>query len=75
MAERIGLEYFTIDCAENKIGDLVIFEVDNTAVVHNMDSPEIISLQAATDAKDFRGLRRDASEPRTARAAMRGVIA
>jgi hypothetical protein len=40
MAERIGLEYFTIDCAENKNGDLVIFEVDNTSVVHNMDSPE-----------------------------------
>jgi len=41
MAERIGLDYFVIDCAENKNGDLVIFEVDNTAVVHNMDSPEV----------------------------------
>lgn len=41
MAERIGLDYFVIDCAENKYGDLVIFEVDNTAVVHNMDSPEV----------------------------------
>jgi hypothetical protein len=41
MAERIGLDYFTIDCAENKFGDLLIFEADNTAVVHNMDSPEL----------------------------------
>ncbi len=41
MAERIGLEYFTIDCAENKNGDLLVFEADNTAVVHNMDSPQI----------------------------------
>jgi hypothetical protein len=41
MAERIGLDYFTIDCAENKDGDLLIFEADNTAVVHNMDSPEV----------------------------------
>ena len=41
MAERIGLDYFTIDCAENKSGDLLIFEADNTAVVHNMDSPEL----------------------------------
>ena len=41
MAERIGLDYFTIDCAENKRGDLLIFEADNTAVVHNMDSPEL----------------------------------
>jgi hypothetical protein len=39
MANRIGLDYFTIDCAENKRGDLLIFEADNTAVVHNMDSP------------------------------------
>jgi glutathione synthase/RimK-type ligase-like ATP-grasp enzyme len=41
MAERIGLDYFTIDCAENKRGDLLVFEADNTAVVHNMDSPEL----------------------------------
>ena len=41
IAERIGLDYFTIDCAENKRGELLIFEADNTAVVHNMDSPEL----------------------------------
>jgi hypothetical protein len=41
MAERIGLDYFTIDCAENKCGYLLVFEADNTAVVHNMDSPEL----------------------------------
>lgn len=39
MATRVGLDYFTIDCAENKNGELLIFEADNTAVVHNMDSP------------------------------------
>jgi hypothetical protein len=41
MIERINLDYFTIDCAENKNGSLLIFEVDNTAVVHNMDSPAL----------------------------------
>jgi hypothetical protein len=41
IAERIGLDYFTIDCAENKRGELLIFEADNTAVVHNMDSPDV----------------------------------
>ncbi|WP_213770736.1 hypothetical protein [Bradyrhizobium sp. dw_78] len=41
MAARIGLDYFTVDCAENKRGELLIFEADNTAVVHNMDSPEL----------------------------------
>jgi hypothetical protein len=41
MADRIGLDYFTIDCAENKRGELLVFEADNTAVVHNMDSPAL----------------------------------
>jgi hypothetical protein len=40
VASRVGLDYFTIDCAENN-GELLIFEADNTAVVHNMDSPEV----------------------------------
>ena len=39
MTERVGLDYFTVDCAENRNGELLIFEADNTAVVHNMDSP------------------------------------
>ena len=41
MAERVGLDYFTVDCAENRNGELLIFEADNTAVVHNMDSPDV----------------------------------
>jgi hypothetical protein len=40
VVDRVGLDYFMIDCAENKFGELLIFEADNTAVVHNMDSPE-----------------------------------
>jgi hypothetical protein len=41
MADRIGLDYFTVDCAETHDGSLLIFEADNTAVVHNMDSPDL----------------------------------
>lgn len=41
VAERIGLDYFTVDCAETKNGSLLIFEADNTAVVHDMDPPDI----------------------------------
>ncbi|WP_027552667.1 RimK family alpha-L-glutamate ligase [Bradyrhizobium sp. Cp5.3] len=41
MSRRVGLDYFTIDCAENEDGELLIFEADNTAVVHNMDSPDV----------------------------------
>jgi hypothetical protein len=41
MAARIGLDYILVDCAETKDGALLIFEADNTAVVHNMDPPAI----------------------------------
>ncbi len=39
MSRRVGLDYFIVDCAENQKGELLVFEADNTAVVHNMDSP------------------------------------
>jgi hypothetical protein len=41
LAGRLGLDYFTIDCAETRDGSLLIFEADNTAVVHNMDMPHV----------------------------------
>ena len=41
LIDHIGLDYFTLDCAENKRGELLVFEAGNTAVVHNMDSPEL----------------------------------
>ncbi len=53
MADRIGLDYFTVDCAENKNGELLIFEADNTAVVHNMDSPELYPYKAPQMRKIF----------------------
>ena len=53
MAGRIGLDYFTVDCAENNNGELLIFEADNTAVVHNMDSPEVYPYKAPQMRKIF----------------------
>ncbi len=41
MIDRIALDYFTVDCAETRDGSLLIFEADNTAIVHNMDPTEI----------------------------------
>lgn len=41
MMRRIGLDYFQVDCAETKDGKLLVFEADNTAIVHNMDPPAI----------------------------------
>jgi hypothetical protein len=46
LAKRIGLDYFTVDCAETKSGSLLIFEADNTAIVHDMDSPELFPYKA-----------------------------
>ena len=41
IAARIGLDYFTVDCAETSSGSLLVFEADNTAVVHDMDPVEL----------------------------------
>ncbi len=41
IAGRIGLDYFTMDCAQTSNGSLLIFEADNTAIVHDMDPPDI----------------------------------
>jgi hypothetical protein len=53
LAGRIGLDYFTVDCAENKHGELLIFEADNTAVVHDMDSPELFPYKGPQMRKVF----------------------
>jgi glutathione synthase/RimK-type ligase-like ATP-grasp enzyme len=41
IAAHVGLDYFIIDCAETRDGALLVFEADNTAVVHNMDPADI----------------------------------
>ncbi len=41
IAARVGLEYFAIDCAETRSGELVLFEGDNSMIVHNMDPVDI----------------------------------
>jgi hypothetical protein len=53
MVDRIGLDYFTVDCAETKDGSLLIFEADNTAIVHNMDPPEIFPYKVPQMQKVF----------------------
>ncbi|MDE2492735.1 MAG: hypothetical protein KGL97_02415 [Alphaproteobacteria bacterium] len=51
--KRIGLDYFQIDCAETRDGDLLVFEADNTAIVHNMDSPTLFPYKAPQMHKVF----------------------
>ena len=53
MARRIGVEYCTIDCAETNDGKLLIFEADNTAIVHDMDDASIFPYKPAQMRKIF----------------------
>lgn len=43
----VGLDYFGIDCAEDRDGNLVVFEADNALIVHDMDSEAVFPYKAA----------------------------
>ncbi len=53
IAERIGLDYFVIDCAETADGRLLVFEADNAAIVHNMDPVDLFPYKAPQMRKVF----------------------
>jgi glutathione synthase/RimK-type ligase-like ATP-grasp enzyme len=53
LAKRVGLDYFTVDCAESRDGSLLIFEADNTAIVHDMDPPDIFPYKVPQMRKVF----------------------
>ena len=53
IARNIGLDYFQIDCAETKSGELLVFEADNAAIVHNMDPQAIFPYKPAQMQKIF----------------------
>jgi hypothetical protein len=53
VAKRVGLDYFIIDCAETRDGSLLIFEADNTAVVHNMDPAVVFPYKSPQMRKIF----------------------
>ncbi|MDR3533577.1 MAG: hypothetical protein P4L90_23830 [Rhodopila sp.] len=39
--ERLGFDYYSIDCAETRDGRLLVFEADAAAIVHLMDPPDL----------------------------------
>lgn len=41
IAERTGLDYLGIDCAETRDGELLVFEIDPAMVIHAMDLEEV----------------------------------
>lgn len=75
LVERVGLDYFGIDCAETPDGKLLIFEADSSMIVHDMDPVELFpykqeNMQQLFGA--FRGMlesRRKGHEQSEARAA------
>jgi hypothetical protein len=46
ITERLGLDYFGIDCGETPDGKLLLFEVDVAMIVHSMDPPELFPYKA-----------------------------
>ena len=57
IAQRIGLEYLVLDCAETAQGDLLVFEIDPDAVVHAMDPPALFPYKPAAMQKVFTAFR------------------
>jgi hypothetical protein len=39
--ERLGFDYYSIDCGETRDGRLLVFEADAAAIVHLMDPPDM----------------------------------
>jgi hypothetical protein len=55
--DRLGLDYVSIDCAEAPDGRLVIFEVDNAAIVHAFDDPQLYPYKLPAMQKVFDAFR------------------
>jgi hypothetical protein len=56
MSARLGLDYVAIDCAETAGGALLVFEADNTAIVHDMDAPNIYPYKSPQMKKIFQAV-------------------
>ncbi|MFL5280242.1 MAG: hypothetical protein ACJ8AW_04415 [Rhodopila sp.] len=39
--ERLGFDYYSIDCGEPQDGRLLLFEADTAAIIHVMDPPDL----------------------------------
>ena len=51
--QAFGLDYFAVDCAEDRQGRLLIFEADTAMIVHDMDPPELYPYKAPAMRKLF----------------------
>ena len=55
--QAMQLDYLVLDCAETKEGELLLFEVDNSAVVHTMDSADLFPYKRPQMRKVFDAFR------------------
>lgn len=47
IADRVGLDYFAIDCGETPDGKLLLLEIGVAMIVHSMDPPNLFPYKAA----------------------------
>ena len=57
ISQRVGLDYFGIDCAESADGKLLLFEADIAMIVHAMDDPAIFPYKVPQMRKVFDAFR------------------
>lgn len=57
ISDRLGLDYFSIDCSETPDGRLLIFEADSSALVHAMDPVDVFPYKRPQVYKIFRAFR------------------
>jgi hypothetical protein len=57
VAQRVMLDYLVIDCGETPDGKLLVFEIDNSAVVHAMDPVEMFPYKHPQMRKVFNAFR------------------
>ncbi len=46
LVRAMGLDYFSIDCAELPDGRILVFEADTAAIIHSMDQPDLYPYKA-----------------------------
>jgi hypothetical protein len=57
LCQRVGLDYFVIDCGELPDGRLLLFEADIAMVIHAMDSPAVFPYKQGQMAHVFKAFR------------------
>ena len=66
--ERLGFDYYSIDCSETRDGRLLLFEADTAAIIHAMDPPDLFPYKAPQMHRVFQAfgemLNRHAVKPR-----------